>query len=176
MLRIPQPVTPAILAHIDAQYSFFKDVSQKFFDTAQKVNELNIQAARSILEDSLSSTQLVMCAKDPYEALSIAASQAQPAAERMRAYQQHLSDIASRTQADLARTAESHVPETSRTAAAMADDVERRAAEENERTRQRQRAAMEGATAPSQQAAQPPQQAQSAQRPAEGKSAASPRQ
>ncbi|SNS79783.1 phasin family protein [Noviherbaspirillum humi] len=175
MLRFSQPVTPAILAHIDAQYSFLKDFSEKLFDTAQKVNELNIQAASSVLEESLSNTQQVICAKNPYEALSIAAGHAQPTAEKMRAYQQHLTNIAARMQAALAQTAESHVPETSRTAAAMADDVERRAAEEAERTRQRQRAAMEAATAPSQQAPQQPQQAQPAQRAAESKSSASPR-
>jgi phasin family protein len=167
-----QPITPAVREHINAQYALFRDMSQKMFDSAQKVNELNIQAARAVFEESLSNTQEVMCANDPFEAISIAAGQAQPNAEKMRAYQQHLTNIAAGTQVDLARTAESHVPETSRAAAAMADDVARRAAEETERTRQRQRAAMERATAPAQpQGAQAAQPAQQPQRGAEGKGA-----
>jgi hypothetical protein len=89
-----------------------------------------------------------MVAKDPYEAISIAASQAQPAAEKVRAYQQHLTNIAARTQVDLAKTAESHVPNTSRTAAAVADEVARKATEETEKATLRQKAAMEKLTNP----------------------------
>lgn len=148
MLSFSQPITPAVRAHLEAQYSLFNDLSQKIFETAQKINELNIQVAKTVVEDSMTSTQQVMVAKDPYEALSIAASQAQPTAEKMRAYQQHLTNIAARTQVDLAKTAESHVPNTSRTAAAVADEVARRATEETEKATLRQKAAMERLTNP----------------------------
>jgi len=143
MFTFSQQVTPALKAHIDAQYSMFSDLSQKMFETAQQINELNIQAAKTMLEGSLSSAQQVIVAKDPYEALSIAAAQAQPSAERVREYQQHLNNIAARTQVDLAKTAETHVPNTSRTAAAVADEVARRANEETEKAASRQKAAFE---------------------------------
>jgi hypothetical protein len=80
--------------------------------------------------------------------MSIATAQAQPTAEKVRAYQQHLTSIAAGTQVELAKTAESHVPQTSRTAAAVADEVTQRAAEETEKSRQRQKAAMEKLTNP----------------------------
>lgn len=143
MFNFSQELTPALKAHIDAQYSMFSDLSQKMFDTAQKINELNVQTAKNMLEGSLSSAQQVIVAKDPYEALSIAAAQAQPSAERVREYQQHLNDIAARTHADLAKTAETHVPTTSRTAAAVADEVARKANEETEKAASRQKAAFE---------------------------------
>ncbi|WP_228535563.1 phasin family protein [Noviherbaspirillum malthae] len=143
MFTFSQEVTPALKAHIDAQYSMFADLSQKMFDTAQKINELNIQAAKTLLEGSLSSAQQVIVAKDPYEALSIAAAQAQPSAERVREYQQHLNNIAARTHLDLAKTAETHVPNTSRTAAAVADEVARKGNEETEKAASRQKAAFE---------------------------------
>jgi phasin family protein len=148
MLSFSQPITPAVKAHIEAQYSLFSDMSQKMFETAQKINELNIQVAKTVMEESLTNAQQVMVAKDPYEAISIAASQAQPAAEKVRAYQQHLTNIAARTQVDLAKTAESHVPNTSRTAAAVADEVARKATEETEKATLRQKAAMEKLTNP----------------------------
>lgn len=147
-MSFTQPMTPASKAHLEAQYSLMSDMSQKLFDTAQKINELNIQVAKTVLEESLSNMQQVLVAKDPYEALSIAASQAQPAAEKVRAYQQHLTNIAARTQVDLAKTAESHVPNTSRTAAAMADEVARTATEETEKATLRQKAAMDRLTNP----------------------------
>ncbi len=135
-------------AHMEAQCSLLNDMSQRIFETAQKINELNIQVAKTVMEESLTSMQQVMVAKDPYEALSIAAAQAQPTAEKIRAYQQHLTNIAARTQVDLAKTAESHVPNTSRTAAAFADEVARRATEETEKATLRQKAAMEKLTNP----------------------------
>lgn len=143
MFTFSKEVTPALKAHIDAQYSMFSDLSQKIFDTAQKINELNIQAAKTMLEGSLTSAQQVIVAKDPYEALSIAAAQAQPSAERVREYQQNLNNIAARTQVDLVKTAETHVPNTSRTAAAVADEVARKANEETEKAASRQKAAFE---------------------------------
>jgi phasin family protein len=143
-----QPVTPAVKAHMDAQFSLITDMSQKLFDTAQKINELNIQVAQTVMEETITSAQQLLVARDPYEAISIASSQAQPTAEKVRAYQHHLSSIAAGTQVELARTAESHLSETTRTAAAMADEVARRASEETEKTTQRQRAAMEKLTRP----------------------------
>jgi phasin family protein len=148
MNMFSQPVTPAVRAHMEAQFSLFSDMSQKLFDTAQKINELNIQVAQTVMEESINNAQQVLVARDPYEAMSIASSQAQPTAEKVRAYQQHLSSIAAGTQVELAKTAESHLSETTRTAAAVADEVARRASEETEKTTQRQRAAMEKLTRP----------------------------
>jgi phasin family protein len=148
MNAFTQPVTPAVRAHMEAQFSMLSDMSQKLFDTVHKINELNIQVAQTVMEESINSTRQMLGANDPFEAISIASSAAQPTAEKVRAYQSHLSSIAAGTQVELARTAESHLPETTRTAAAMADEVARRASEETEKTTQRQRAAMEKLTQP----------------------------
>lgn len=127
MLSFNQPITPNVQAHFDAQYALLSDMSQKMFDTVQRINELNMQAAQNVFADSLNNAQQVLVAKDPYEALSIAASQAQPVADKVRAYQQQLADIASRTQAELARSAEARAPEASRTASAAAEEANRHA-------------------------------------------------
>ena len=148
MLTFSQPITPTLKAHIDAHYSLIADMSKKMFESAQKINDLNMQVAKSVLEDSFSSAQQVIGARDPYEAISIAAAQAQPQAERVREYNQHLNNIALNTQVDLARTAETHFPNTSRTAAAVADEVARTAKEETEKATTRQKAAMEKFTSP----------------------------
>jgi len=147
MLFFNRQMPQATRAHLETQFNFATEMSKQFFNAAQRFNELNIQIAQSAMQDTLSSTREVFAAQDPYDALSAAASQVQPVTERLRSYQQNLSDIAARTQADLARTAESHVPEASRTAAAMADEVARNAAEQTQKATQRQRSAMERATA-----------------------------
>lgn len=148
MNMFSQPVTPAVKAHMEAQFSLITDMSQRLFDTAQKINELNIQVAQTVMEESINGAQQILVARDPYEAISIASSQAQPTAEKVRAYQQHLSSIAAGTQVELAKTAESHLSETTRTATAVADEVARFASEETQKTTERQKAAMEKLTRP----------------------------
>lgn len=140
--------TPAAKSHMQAQLSLFTDISKKLFNSAQKINELNIQVAQTIMEDSVKSSHELLAAEDPAEFISIAASQAQPSAEKVRAYQQHLTNIAAGTQVELAKAAEEHIPETTRTAAALAEDVARRASEETEKATQRQKAAIEKLTNP----------------------------
>jgi phasin family protein len=148
MLFYNQQVAPSTKAHLESQFAFFSAVSKQMLDAVQKVNELNIQIAQTALQETLTSAQEVFSAQNPYDALSVATSQVQPAAERLRAYQQHLTDIAARTQVELARTAETHVPETSRTATAVADEVTRRAAEETQKATERQKAVLAKVASP----------------------------
>lgn len=146
MLRFPQQITPAIQDYLNAQYALLSDMSERTFKSVQKINELNIQVAQSMMEDSLKNAQQVMTAQDPYEAASIAAAQAQPTAEKFRGYQQELTNIAANTQVELTRSAESHVPNTSRTAAAVADEVARNAKDQTEKVVARQKSAVEKMT------------------------------
>ncbi|RJF96180.1 phasin family protein [Noviherbaspirillum saxi] len=148
MFIFSQPLPPSAKAHLEAQFTFISELSKQLFNTAQKINELNIQVAQTVMNETLSSTREVFSAQNPYEALSIAASQVPPAAEKLRAYQQQLTDIAARTQVDLAKTAETHVPATARTASALADEVARRANEETQKATQRQKATLDKLATP----------------------------
>lgn len=143
MLRFNQSITPAVQDFMNAQYALLTDMSERTFQSVQKINELNIQVAQSVMEDSLKGVQQVMAAQDPYEAVSIAAAQAQPAAEKLRDYQQGLTNIAANTQVELTKAAEAHVPNASRTAAAVADEVARTAKDQTEQAVARQKSAME---------------------------------
>lgn len=145
MLRFSQPITPAIQDYMNAQVALLADMSGRTFHSVQKINELNFRIAQAMLKDSFKSVQQVLTAQDPVEAVSIVAAQAHPAAEKLREYQQGLTSIAAGVQVELARAAESHVPHTSRTAAAVADEVARRAAEATEQATQRQRTMYENA-------------------------------
>jgi phasin family protein len=146
MISNLQPVSPAAKDYMKAQFSLFADMSKELFHTAQKINELNIQVAQTVMEETITETRQLLEANDPYETLSIAAAQVQPVAEKMQAYLQHISNIAAGTQANLVKATELHVPETSRAAMAMADEVARQASEETEKVAQRQRAAMDSLT------------------------------
>ena len=142
-----QEVPPALKSHLDAQFSFIADLSKKMFDGIQRVNQLNVQVAQTVMEEAINTHQLIE-SNTPTEYLSIAASQIQPVAEKFRAYQQHLSNISAGVQVELSRTAEQHVPEATRTAAAVAEEVVRRGAEETDKVTQRQKAAFEKLSRP----------------------------
>ena len=133
MFPFSQSVTPAVRSHLDAQVSFFNDVSKSLSRSFQNLCELNIQLTQTMLEESNIASQQLLTTDRATDALSAAASRAQPAAEKLRAYQQHISRVAADAQVELARVTEEHVQETSRTARALADEVARTASEETER-------------------------------------------
>jgi phasin family protein len=133
MYPFAQSVTPAVRSHLDAQIAFMNDLSKSMFRSFQQMCDLNIQLAQTLLEETALTGQQVITQQRPTEALSAASARAQPAAEKLRAYQQHLSRVAADAQVELARVTEQHVQETSRTARALADEVQRAASEESER-------------------------------------------
>jgi phasin family protein len=133
MYPFAQSVTPAVRSHLDAQISFMNDVSKSMFRSFQQMCDLNIQLAQTLLEEATLASHQIITHQRPTEALSAASVRAQPAAEKLRAYQQHISRVAADTQVELARVTEQHVQETTRTAKALADEVHRAASEETER-------------------------------------------
>ena len=149
MFYFNQPsVSPAVKSQIDAQFAFFSDLSKKMFEGVQKMNELNVQVATTVMEESLASTKQLLSSTGRNEALSIVAGQAQPTAEKIRAYQQHVQNILAETQASAAHTLESHVPKTVRATEAVVNEVAQKASEETAKATQRQQEAMEKLTTP----------------------------
>ena len=131
-------ISPALKSHLQAQLDFAADLSRKLVDTAQQVSELNLRASREIIEEFNNHHQQMLTARDPGEFFALALGQMQPGGKLQR-YQQQLSHVVANASVEINRTAETHVPETSRTAAAFADEVVRKTAEETEKARQRQR-------------------------------------
>lgn len=134
MYPFSQSVTPAVRTHLDAQMSFINDMSKSLFQSFQQLCDLNIQLTQTMLEEATQTSQQLLTADRQTDVIGAAASRAQPATEKLRAYQQHLSRVAADAQVQLARVAEQHVQETTRTARALADEVQRVASEETERS------------------------------------------
>jgi len=148
MYPFSQSVTPAAKTHMEAQLSFFNDMSKSLFRTVQQYSDLNIQLAQTLLEEGALTSQQMLTAHRPTEMIAAAAAHAQPAAEKLRAYQQHISRIAADTHVELAKVAEEHVSETSRTARELADEVARVTSEETEKTMRNQQDAIRKFTDP----------------------------
>jgi phasin family protein len=133
MYPFSQAVNPAVKTHVEAQTAYLNDVSKSVFRAFQQMCDLNIQLVQTLLEESTMASRQLMTADAQSEMLSAAASRAQPATEKLRAYHQHISRLAADSQVELARVTEQHAQNTARTARALADEVARTASEETER-------------------------------------------
>ncbi len=142
MYPFSQSVTPAVRSHLDAQMSFINDMSKSLFQSFQQLCDLNIQLTQTMLEEASQTGQQLLTADRQTDVISAAASRAQPATDKLRAYQQHISRVAADAQVQLARVTEQHVQETTRTARALADEVQRVASEETERNMRNQQETM----------------------------------
>lgn len=132
MFPFQRSVSPAVRSHLDAQVAFLNDVSKSWSRSFQDLVNLNLQLGQTLLEESSITSQKLLSADRPGELFSAAAGRAQPAADKLRAYQQHLSRVVADAQVEFARVTEQHVQETSRTARGLADQVARTASEETQ--------------------------------------------
>jgi phasin family protein len=148
MYFFPQSVTPAVRTHMDAQTAFLNDMSKSMFHSLQQMCDLNIQLVQTMVEESTLASQQLLSAGRQTEVFSAASARAQPATEKLRAYQQHVSRLAADAQVELARVTEQHVQNTSRTARALVDEVARTTAEETERNIRNQQEAMRNVADP----------------------------
>lgn len=136
-------VTPAAKNHLEAQLAFFNGLSKSLFQSVQQFNDLNMQLAQGLLEESTITSQNLLTVERVEDVFQVAAASGQPAAEQLRKYQQQVSRLAADTQVELANVAEQHVNETSRTAKALAEEVARTASEETEKNVRKQQEAMQ---------------------------------
>lgn len=145
MYAFSQAVAPAFRTHLDAQVSFLNDISTSLSRSFQNVCELNIQLGQTLLEEGSIASQKLLTTDSASDALSVASSRAQPAADKLRAYLQHVSRIVADAQIDLARVTQQHAPLTSRTARNLADQVAQAASDENEQSEVKQHEAINSA-------------------------------
>ncbi|WP_036250778.1 phasin family protein [Massilia sp. BSC265] len=129
---------PALRSHVDSQLAWFNDLNKTLTGSFQAVCQTNLKLGQTMIEETIHASQRMLSSERPFDALGAAASHAQPATDKLRAYQQHLSRLAAEVQVELARVTQQHSPEAARTAHALADEVTRAATEETARSMQQQ--------------------------------------
>ncbi len=119
---------PALRSQLETQVNFMNEFSQKALDTLRQLSEMNLKLARQTIEGTITSSREMLSCTDPVQLTQVAMRQLQPAGERLRAYQQQLMTVMAGAQAQFAHAAESGIPEASRSASAIADEMVRHAA------------------------------------------------
>lgn len=103
-----------LLATQKANLETLVGLTQKAFEGVEKLVELNVQVAKTSLNEAADQARAMMSVKDAQELLALQASLLQPSAEKAAAYSRHLYDIAVSTNTEVSRVAESQVAELQR--------------------------------------------------------------
>ena len=127
MLTVPEQFSGATRATLESQLAIFAALTGKVFENAEKIADLNLNAAKATLEDNTALTHLLLEARDPQEALSLAAAQIQPTAAKSLAYSRQLVGLVTTVQAEFVHILEEQLAETGRKVSEMVDDVSKNA-------------------------------------------------
>jgi phasin family protein len=119
---------PALRSQVEAQVESINEFSQKALEAMRQISEINLRLARQNTEAAIYASREILSARDPVQLSQTMMKQMQPAAERLRNYQQHLMAVLAGAQAEFTRTAEKRIPEASQRASAAADEMVRHAA------------------------------------------------
>ncbi|MDR0996389.1 MAG: phasin family protein [Zoogloeaceae bacterium] len=91
--------------------------------SAERIAALNLNTARSVLEDSVANTKALLGAKDVQEALSLQSSMAQPSVEKAVAYTRSVYEISAQTKEELAKLVEAKFADFQKQIAAVLDQA-----------------------------------------------------
>lgn len=91
--------------------------------SAERIAALNLNTARSVLEDSVANTKAILGAKDVQEALSLQASLAQPNVEKAVAYTRSVYEINAQTKEELAKIVEAQFADFQKQVSALLDQA-----------------------------------------------------
>lgn len=117
MFTTPEQFAAANKATVDSLLA----VANTALASAERIAALNLNTARSALEDTVSGVQSVLAAKDPQAAFAAQKSLAQPAVDKAVAYGKSVYEITSQTQQELAKMVEAQFGDFQKSVAGLVD-------------------------------------------------------
>jgi phasin family protein len=127
MFNVSEQLSAATKANIESQIAILTTLTSKAFEGVEKIVDLNLNVAKTSLEESTAAVKQLLAAKDAQDFFNLSAAQAQPNTEKALAYGRHLANIASSTQAEFAKATEAQIAETSRKLVSLIDEVTKNA-------------------------------------------------
>jgi phasin family protein len=97
------------------------------FASAERVAALNLNTARTLLEESVSMAKTLMTAKDAQELIGLQGSLAQPSLDKAIAYSRSLYEIATQTQEEFGKIFEAQFAEVNKNVASVLDKAAKNA-------------------------------------------------
>jgi len=127
MFTIPEQFSETAKAHFEAQLALINTLTKKAFESAEKMVELNLNAAKTTIGESLENSLELSSAKDPQAFIEAASAKAKPSAEQTMAYGRTLSELLKEQQTEFAKTAEILVADTSRKLSELVEEMSKNA-------------------------------------------------
>lgn len=123
MFNTPEQFATTNKASVEA----LLNLANTAFASAERIAALNLNTARSLLEDSVSNTKALLGAKDIQELIALQTTLAQPAVEKAVAYSRSLYEIAAQTQEEISKVVEAQFTETNKNVASVLDKAAKNA-------------------------------------------------
>lgn len=105
MFAFPEPFAAATRNQFESQLAILNSFTSTMFDSMQKIADLNLNVAKSSLQESHAAAQQAINVKDAQAFFSMYAIQAQPNTEKLLAYSHQLASIVSSAQVEFRKTA-----------------------------------------------------------------------
>jgi hypothetical protein len=126
-----ETISPAAKNHIEARIDYYNDLTSAALQSMRKLAEVNTQFSRTWLQDSTEALRSALLTPQSAErGLAAAAPTAEAVVQKLQAYQQQLAQVASEFQNNLNAVVQQHVPQTARTATALAEVVTQKATDQ----------------------------------------------
>lgn len=123
MYATPEQLSSANRANVESLLT----IANTAFNSAERLAALNLNTARSLLEDSVATAKSLMAVKDVQELVNMQTSMAQPALDKAIAYSRSLYEIATQTQEEFGKILESQFAEVNRNVASALDKAAKNA-------------------------------------------------
>ncbi len=96
-------------------------IANTAFASAERIAALNLNTARSVLEDSVAGAKALLAVKDVQELVALQTTLAQPAVEKAVAYSRSVYEIATQTQEELSKVVEAQYSELNKNVTSALD-------------------------------------------------------
>jgi phasin family protein len=123
MFKTPEEFAAANKASVDALLA----VANAQFAAFERLSALNFNTTKAAFEDSVKQAKALLSVKDAQGFANLGTGAAQPAIEKAIAYSRSLYEVATQTQAEITKLAESQAEETNKTIAALLDNLAKNA-------------------------------------------------
>lgn len=110
-------------ANFETQLAAAQAFNARAFDGVSQLVDLNLKAVKASLEESATTAQQFLAAKDPREALQLFSALGQPTAAKAVAYTRNLAGIAASTQQELAKATEEQTAARVKEVSALLDQM-----------------------------------------------------
>lgn len=127
MFPIQDQISVATKANLEANFALCTSLTNKTLESIEKLIKLNLAAVKASMEESSVATKQIFAAKDPQELITLISAQTKPNFDKALAYGSHLAGIASSTQAEFTKAAETQIAEASRKVNELVEEVAKKA-------------------------------------------------